>query len=205
MKIPVLTDFEKYNDIEILRDQKYFLFCGNAAYKEIILLIIDSFRQLNDNTFIYLYLVVSGKENNLIEIKKYIGNYLLNDKIKIFSNLSEKQLYSYYNSAMALLIPLRPSFEDMARFPHKTGEYLASGNPVISTNYGEVKYYFKDMVNMLLADKYDIISFAKKMQFVINNPMEAKKIGKLGKAVASQIFDYRANATVINDFINSEF
>src|ERR1017187_9188778 len=205
LKIPGLTDFGKYDNIEILRDQKYFLFCGNAAYKEIILFIIDSFRQLNDDTPIYLYLVVGGKENDLTEIKKYIDNHLFNDKIKLFSNLTEKQLYSYYYSAMALLIPLRPSFEDMARFPHKTGEYLASGNPVISTNYGEIKYYFKDMENMLLADRYDIILFAKKMQFVINNPMEAKKIGKLGKAVASHIFDYRANATVINDFLNSEF
>ena len=114
-------------------------------------------------------------------------------------------MYSSYKNAIALLIPLRPTFQDIARFPHKTGEYLASENPVISTNYGEVKYYFKDMENMLLADRYDIILFAKKMQFVITNPMEAKKIGKHGKAVASHIFDYRANATVINDFLNSEF
>jgi glycosyltransferase involved in cell wall biosynthesis len=205
LKIPGLTDFQKYNDIEILKDQKYFLFCGDAGYKEIIQFIIDSFGLLNNNTSILLYLVINGHENNIIEIKKYISNHLQKDKIKLFSKLTEKQLFTYYKNAIALLIPLRPTFQDIARFPHKTGEYLASGNPVISTNYGEVKYYFKDMENMLLADSYDINLFAEKMQFVINNPIVTQKIGMQGKNIASHIFDYRTRAAVINDFLNSKF
>ena len=66
-------------------------------------------------------------------------------------------------------------------FPHKIGEYLASGNPVISTNYGEVKYYFTDMKNMLIAESYNIDEYATKMQFVIDNPALVKKIGIEGK------------------------
>jgi glycosyltransferase involved in cell wall biosynthesis len=205
LKIPGLTDFQKYNNIEILKNQKYFLFCGHAGYKEIVQFIIDSFGLLNNNTSISLYLVINGDENNIREIKKYISNHLQNDKIKIFSKLTEKQLFTYYKNAIALLIPLRPTFQDIARFPHKTGEYLASGNPVISTNYGEVKYYFEDMENMLLADSYDINLYAEKMQFVINNPIETQKIGIKGKNIASNIFDYRTRAVVINDFLNSEF
>lgn len=205
LKIPGLTDFERYSDIEISQDQKYFLFCGAANYKEIIQFIIDSFGQLNNNTSIFLYLVINGDENNIIEIKKYISNHLQKEKIKLFSKLTEKQLFTYYKNAIALLIPLRPTFQDIARFPHKTGEYLASGNPVISTNYGEVKYYFKDMENMLLADSYDINLFAEKMQFIITNPIDAQKIGMKGKNIASHIFDYRTRAAVINDFLNSEF
>ncbi|HYM94380.1 MAG TPA: glycosyltransferase [Chitinophagaceae bacterium] len=204
LKIPGLTNFEKYNDIETLQGQPYFLFCGDAGYKEIIYFIIDSFLLLNNNTSVYLYLVIGGNENNILEIKKYISDHNQNDKIRLFSKLTEKQLYSYYKNAIALLIPLRPTSQDLARFPHKTGEYLASGNPVISTNYGEVKYYFKDMENMLLANSYDKQLFAEKMQFVINNPVEARKIGLNGKNKASEIFDYRTNAVIINNFLDSE-
>ncbi len=103
---------------------------------------------------------------------------------------------------MALLIPLRPTFQDKARFPHKIGEYVASGNVVISTNYGEVKYYFKDMENMLIADSYDVNLFAEKMQFVIDNPNVVKQIGIKGKIKALPLFDYRSQATVINNFLN---
>jgi glycosyltransferase involved in cell wall biosynthesis len=205
LKIPGLTDFEKYNDIEILQDQKYFLFCGDAGYKEVIQFIIDSFAKLNNNTSIYLYLVINGHENNIKEIKQYVDNQFQKEKIKLFSKLTQKQLFTYYKNALALLIPLRPTFQDIARFPHKTGEYLASGNPVISTNYGEVKYYFKDMENMLLAESYDTNLFAEKMQFVINNPLYAQEVGLKGKNIASQIFDYRTMAPAINDFLNSQF
>ena len=43
LKIPGLTDFERYNGIEILPGSKIFSFCGDASYKEIIQFIIDSF------------------------------------------------------------------------------------------------------------------------------------------------------------------
>ena len=96
---------------------------------------------------------------------------------------------------------MRPTFQDIARFPHKTGEYLASGNPVISTNYGEIKYYFIDGKSMLLAKTYDINLFTEKMQFVIDNPTEAQKIGLEGRNVASKLFDYRYKAKEIDDFL----
>jgi glycosyltransferase involved in cell wall biosynthesis len=204
LKIPVLTDFERYNGIENSQAAKYFLFCGAANYKEIIQFTIDSFGRLN-NALVLLYLIVNGNENNISEIKKYINNNPQKDKIILFSKLTEKQLNNYYKNASALLIPLRPTFQDSARFPHKIGEYLASGNPVISTNYGEVKYYFKDMENMLIADRYEINLFAEKMQFVIDNPLEVQKIGMNGKKMALPIFDYRIHASAINNFLNSKF
>jgi glycosyltransferase involved in cell wall biosynthesis len=205
LKIPGLTDFEKYNNVEIVSDQKYFLFCGAAGYKEIVYFNINSFGLLKNNASVYLYLVINGSDNDILEVKRFINDHPQNDKIKVFSKLSQKQLFTYYKNASALLIPLRPTFQDIARFPHKTGEYLASGNPVISTNYGEVKYYFRDKVNMFLAESYDINLFAEKMQFVIDNPAEAQKVGAEGKNVASNLFDYRNRAVVINDFINSQF
>jgi glycosyltransferase involved in cell wall biosynthesis len=203
LKIPILTDPDRYNGIEKTYTEKYFMFCGSADFKEIIDFIIGSFALVNNNTSVSLYLVANGSENSMSELKKIIDAQPQRDKIKLFSRLTEKQLFTYYKNAMALLIPLRPTFQDMARFPHKTGEYLASGNPVISTNYGEVKYYFKDMENMLLADRYDMQLFAEKMEFVIQNPVDVQKIGQEGKNVASRIFDYRTNAVAIDNFLNS--
>lgn len=200
-KIPGLTDFQRYDDIEILVGEKYFIFCGAAPYKEIIQFILNSFAELN-NSNVFLYLVINGGEKDMEEIKNCISRNPQKEKIKLFSRLTQKQLFTYYKNAIALLIPLRPTFQDIARFPHKTGEYLASGNPVISTNYGEVNYYFKDMENMLLADTYDINLFAEKMQFVLDHPLEAQKLGINGKDIASRIFDYRNQATAINNFLD---
>ena len=200
LKIPGLTDFEKYDGIETLQNKKYFLFCGHVGYKEIIQFTIDSFGLLI-NASAFLYLVINGDENDILEIKKHANLNIHKDKIRIFSRLTEKELFTFYKNAIALLIPLRPTFQDIARFPHKIGEYLASGNPVISTNYGEVKYYFTNGVNMLLAESYDINLFADKMRFVIDNQEEAQKIAIEGKNMAIKLFDYRYKAKEIDDFL----
>lgn len=203
LKVPVLTDFERYNGIEILKGKKYFLFCGSASYKEIIYFIIDSFDRLK-NTSILLYLVINGNENDINDIRNYLNNTHQKNNIKLLSKLTDNQLFTYYKNATALLIPLRPTYQDIARFPHKIGEYFASENPIISTNYGEVKYYFQDMEHMLLADSYNLDLFADKMQFVIDNPTVVEKIGLNGSKLAGHIFDYRIKATDIDNFLNSQ-
>ncbi|MEO6488416.1 MAG: glycosyltransferase [Ferruginibacter sp.] len=202
-KIPGLTDYDRYNDIETLEQDKYFLFCGAANYKETVFFIIDSFAALNScGKDLSLFLVINGNPNDVKDIKDYINSNVKKDSIKFFTKLSDKQLTTYYKNALALLIPLRPTFQDIARFPHKIGEYLGSGNPVISTNIGEVKYYFKDMGEMLIADEYNIDKFAAKMQSVIDDPEAAKKIGEQGKKLGLSIFHYQTKAPEINNFLD---
>jgi glycosyltransferase involved in cell wall biosynthesis len=201
LKIPNLTDFDKYEGCETLNVEPYFLFCGHTNYDEITKFNIDAFTRLNNNSA-HLYLVVNGDADKIQGIKEYISSTPFSKQIKLFSRLTEKELYTYYKNAIALLIPLRPTFQDVARFPHKIGEYLASGNPVISTNYGEVKYYFKDMENMLLAESYDIDHFAEKMNFAITHKNEAKTIGINGQKMASNKFNYKEQGKVIDAFLS---
>lgn len=51
LKIPGLTDFDRYSDIGTLKVKSYFLFCGDAGYREIILFIIDAFNKLESVSF----------------------------------------------------------------------------------------------------------------------------------------------------------
>ena len=200
LKLPNLTDVERFNGIEFKEGDKYFLFCGAAGYLEIIKFIIDSFQGLNtESTF--LYLVINGHEFEKDEVRKYIDSCSCKDRIRFLTKLTDRELSSFYLNAIALLIPLRDTLQDKARFPHKIGEYLASGSPVISTNYAEVKYYFKDMENMLIAESYDVDLFQDKMQFALNHPQEAKSIGIKGKSIAFNQFDYRVNGDRIIKFI----
>src|SRR6185437_6823792 len=201
-KVPILAEFEKYDGTKVMQEPFYFLFSGAAAYTEILQFIINSFNTL-ETYDIYLYLAIKGNDEELNKILEYIDKNPQKEKIKVLSTLNEKQLYHYYKNAKALLIPLRPTIQDAARFPHKIGEYLASGNPVISTNYGEIKYYFKDQDTMLIAETYDIKEFADKMNYVIKNREEAENIGKKGKEFAFKNFKYELFGKKITNFLNS--
>ncbi len=201
LKIPMMVDADRYNGIRKTPGQKYFLFCGAAGYKEIIFFNINSF-ELVENEDIFLYLVVNGHPHQLAEIESYISKSAKQKMIKLISNLSDRELSEMYKNALGLLIPLRPTIQDEARFPHKFGEYLATGNPVVTTNYGEVRYYFKDMINALVADLYDEKNFAQKMSYIISNPAKCETIGENGKKVALDLADYRKYGRKMVTFIN---
>ena len=104
--------------------------------------------------------------------------------------MPDKSLAELYVNAVGMLIPLRPTIQDEARFPHKIGEYCASGNPIITTNYGEIKSYFVDGKSALIAEHYDVQEFADKMLYVISNPEKANEIGENGKRVGLINFNY---------------
>jgi glycosyltransferase involved in cell wall biosynthesis len=200
LKIPILADFsEKYIN-DNTEGQEYFLFCGALSYIEIVKFIIDSFCLLNNNS-VFLYLVVNGNKEQRDELDNYLRLNPKKNKIRIFSNLDQDKLERYYKNAKGLLIPLRPTIQDEARFPHKIGEYLASGKPVISTNYGEIKHYFTDGENMLIAERYDPKLFAGKMQFILDNISEVQKIGDKGRNMSLKNFDYKLYGEKIIKFL----
>lgn len=165
--MPPICDFDYFKKLK--RPEKfnisYFLYCGSTAYSDVIMFIVESFEKLKYDESIKLYLVLNGKISN--EIKELIERN--QDRIQLFSNLEYEKLIGLYKNALALLIPLRNIPQDEARFPQKICEYIASGKIIISTNFGEVKYYFEDMNNALIADAYDKTAYAKKMEWVLQN------------------------------------
>lgn len=189
-KIPVLCDFKKFDLPKRTEEEPYFLYCGSLGYKDVIDFILESYNQLAASPY-YLYLVVSGGSKvEREEFQKDISNLKFPEKVKVFSYIPYSQLVDLYLHAKGLLIPLRPNLADAARFPHKIGEYSASGNPIITTNYGEIKHYFEDEENALIADSYDIKQYTEKMQFVIDHPEKARQIGENGKTLGLQEFNY---------------
>ena len=202
IKIPAITDFDKFDNIKInpKSGNEYFLYCGALAYTDIIIFIINSF-ELVINNKINLIIVTNGSDVNLKDLKDLIYRNTKKEQISVLSNLEFEDLISLYKNALALLIPLRSTIQDIARFPHKLSEYTASGTPIITTNNGEIKNYFTDYENAFVASTYDPTEFAKKMEFVITNKELAEQVGKNGRKIGEKFFDYKNYITKISKFI----
>ncbi|MCW5515664.1 glycosyltransferase [Muriicola sp. Z0-33] len=192
LKLPILCDFEKFDVAAYEESETIFMYSGAASYLELIDFLIIAFDQLTmQGDTIILQLILGGGEAELNRVKKRIGEALNKDHIRLTTNVPHKDIPKYYSMASALLIPLRPTVQDEARFPHKIGEYLAAGKPMITTGYGEINNYdFIDGENVLIADEYDPGDFADKMNFVINNPSVAKSIGIEGRQMGYKNFNY---------------
>ena len=204
LKIPVICDFSKFEKNEFNKENINFLYCGTMAYIEVIFFILKCFESMKVRENVFLYLIVGGgSEPEKESIRNYIKEMEKRDFVKIFSSLPYLKLVQMYMSATALLIPLRPTMQDEARFPHKIGEYLASGNPLITTNIGEVKYYFKDKENALVAEEYNVKAFVEKMEYVLNNPQQSADIGLRGKQFGKENFDCMVYGKLLSSFVIS--
>jgi glycosyltransferase involved in cell wall biosynthesis len=202
LKIPAICRFENFNIPKKKLEEPYFLFCGAFDYREVINFIIEAYQNVDQASNYKLYLIVSGgSAQQYQEFNQYLKERELLDKTKVFSNIPFSELVDHYVNATALLIPLRPTIQDIARFPHKISEYTATGNPIISTNYGEVKHYFKDGENALIAKTYDPSQFAEKMKYVVENPEQAKNIGLNGKELGKKYFNHLQYGPLLKGYL----
>ncbi|SDD92484.1 Glycosyltransferase involved in cell wall bisynthesis [Pricia antarctica] len=201
LKLPILCDFEKFN-IQSNRQESYFLYCGSIAYKDVIDFVLQAYNSINQKEKTKLYMIISGGSKDESQfLQKQMNEGFENQSVRLFSNIPYEELVELYINAIALLIPLRPTLQDASRFPHKIGEYLASGNPMITTNVGEIKNYFEDGETALIANTYKTDAFAEKMQYILQHPEEAKVIGSNGKKLGLNEFDYRTQGGRLKTFL----
>ncbi|HEY5463248.1 MAG TPA: glycosyltransferase [Hanamia sp.] len=207
LKIPILADFNSIKPREYLKTKsegEYFLYCGDISYLDIIEFTVNSFELLIKKKFkLKLRLIVSGKPSQLATIQELIQRKQLNDQVIIRTKLPFEELIDEYQGALALLIPLRTRMQDTARFPHKIGEYVATGRPIITGNVGEIKNYFSANENAYISDVYSIDNYARLMEQVISEKTFANNIGQKGRELGIDKFHYSKYGKKILEFINT--
>lgn len=204
MKVPVICDYDKFAKIERQATEPYFLYCASISFMNVAEFVMEAYKLMQNKDKIKLYLLIGVKEKRQYELlKEELNKKFPEGNVKLFSNVPYQQLMQLFTDAKALLIPLRHTLEDASRFPHKVGEYLATGNPVITTNVGEINTYFEDGLSALVTEKYEIEEYASKMDYVLDNPELAKKIGLQGKELGEENFHFSAYGPRIKKFLQN--
>ncbi|MDP3115407.1 MAG: glycosyltransferase [Candidatus Cloacimonadaceae bacterium] len=204
--LPVLADYHISVDtadsltlISELGAQKYFLYCAGIGYRDTCEFVTRSFIELG-NPDVKLVMVLSGHPRSIAEFRNQYEKY---GNIVVLSDLTYSQLYSCYQNALALLVPLREQRKDEARFPQKIAEYLSSARPIITNGFGEINFHFRDKDNAFVVDNYNESMFCEAMNFVLNNPKIAEGIGLRGREYGLSHFHYQVHSTRLMSFIES--
>jgi glycosyltransferase involved in cell wall biosynthesis len=204
IKIPIICDVERFATDQLVKSENYFCYCGSTNYIEIARFIISSYRKNIRESNYKLYLIISENTNAYLDLIAEVNAYGANQgEIVFFHNVTDEKLNTILGNAKALLVPLRNTIQDIARFPHKVGEYTATGNPIISMVLGEVGNFFTHMENALLAETYDQDAFGAQMKFVMDHPEYSASIGKKGQQLCRDNFDYKLFSSPLDNFITS--
>ena len=124
--------------------------------------------------------------SNIIDIKTYIAENNLADKIDFMGLVDINEVPSLLLNASCLLTT--PNYYISGGFPTKLGEYMLSGVPIVATSAGEINHYLTNEKDILLSEPGNICDIALNLYFVHKNSRKAKLLAK------------NAYQTVLNNF-----
>ena len=199
IKIPPICDFNQFHKMPVrcIIDGKYLLYCGSTSYIEVAEFIAKSFYDSKISKSRKLVLVLSGNDKKKNEIKRKYPNVI------VLSNLPYLDLISSFTFAEALFIPLRNIDSEIARFPNKVCEYIASHGLIISTNYGEIANYFKHQENALLCDNYKTKEMTTLLDNIADGMFNLNEIKDNAYSIGIKHFDLYSYKDSINEFLSS--
>ena len=198
--LPILSTYKRI--VNTLSEKKHFTYCASIPYLIRNQILLQAFSIVhNKYPDIYLKLILNGNEADFKKIDELLVKYDLIDVTKIKTRIPQNDLYEIYDTSIGLIIPLDPqSIQDESRFSQKIAEYIESKRPIITSNVGEIPYYFKHNESAMIAD-YTAESYAECMIELIENPQKADAIGINGYNVGNTHFNNAKHGIKIKEFL----
>lgn len=184
--------------------EKYIAYCGTASNnKDGVDELIKAYAIVaKKHTDVKLYIIgktpsADDKAGNL----KLIKDLRLTEKVVFTGIVRADQMPQILMDATILALDRPDSLQAQNGFPTKLGEYLMTGNPVVVTKVGDIPLFLKDGESALLAEQRNPEEFASKLCWALENPEDAAIIGRKGKEVAMQSFNYLNETSKIVKFV----
>ncbi len=206
LNVPIIVDTKRFEDIKTVRsNEQYIGYCGSMDIKKDgINILLEAFSLVN-HLYPNLYLKLIGNTNikGFNIILQLINELKISDKVIFTGRVSNNEMVYLLKNATLLALSRPINNQTVGNFPTKLGEYLATGNPVITTSVGVVKEYLKDNINAFIVEPSNAKDFATKIKFVLDNYKYALKVGNEGQKLAYTNFNYLIHGKRISDFITN--
>lgn len=208
IKVPIMVEYEHYGITKETNSNTPFIFHAGTLYqrKDGILGMIEAFGMAKQRLKKPIKYVLTGSINNAShpkELQQLIEKYQLEDSIEFVGYLNRDQIKEYLTHA-SLVISNRPkSQQDFYGFSTKVGEYLASGTPLLMTNWGEAVNWLESGKSAYITEPEDTKALADAIVHVFTHSDESRKVGLAGQKVCRKCFDYRNWSKPLVEFLNS--
>lgn len=208
LKVPIMVEYEHYCVVHNsdAADIPYLFHAGTLSQqKDGIIGMIEAFgiaKQRLNKPIKYILTSSIDASSHPDELKRIIAKYQLEDSLDFVGYLNRDQIKDYLSKA-SLVISNRPrSKQDYYGFSTKLGEYLASGTPLLMTNWGEAVNWLENGKSAYITEPEDTESLADAIVNVFTHPEESRQIGLAGQEVCRKCFDYRNWSHTLVGFMN---
>lgn len=205
--LPMTVDLNRFNGSKEILDKfksPYIAFVGVMDdKKDGVSILIEAFNKIKDQYPSHSVYLVGGWNYDTPHHLKLINEYNLTDRVHWMKEYPRDLIPNIICNADLLVLPRPDSKQAQGGFPTKLGEYLASGVPVCATTVGEIPDYLEDNESVFFAEPGSVESFADAMNRALSDPLNAKRVGLNGRAVAEKDFNKDIQAKKLYDFLKS--
>jgi len=174
------------------------VYAGTFDLKDGVETIINGFIQFN-REYRDAKLTMIGKSD---QQERYKIKYKNAENVIFSGYVPDTQFYEMLRNADVLCMCRTNSGFSNAGFPFKLGEYLATGNTVISTRASDVcDYLTDDDAYMVEFESPESISAA--LTTIITNPEEARRVGLNGYRKYMEFFSPESNGKLLHELLMS--
>lgn len=201
IKLPVSINKHDFSTQNKVQSDTLKVFYGGAfVYKDGVRELIEAFSEISvTNPNIRLILTGKGMEKDITQINELLSK-LGNKQINFLGYVSDEQYFKLIKSCDILCMPRKNIPFAIAGFPFKLGEYLGTGNAVLSSSIGELPEMFNhDEICFYDPDnEYDL---RDKLKNLLKDSFYRKSLGIKGREKAFELFNSENHALILYKFI----
>ena len=194
-------ELERHPNVE-----QYIAYCGTATNnKDGVDNLIKAFALFSlKYPNVYLYIIGAAPyENDGGNNRVLVRQLGIEDKVVFTGKVSSEEIPQLLKNALILALNRPDNKQAKYGFPTKLGEYLATGNPVVITDVGNISLFLRDGESALIVPPNDNEAFANKLCWAFEHTEEARLIGERGHNVALRFFNSLCETQKLIDVIQN--
>ncbi len=159
-----------------------YLFCHvGLTYVDAFRVVLESLRAVKVDRPDVRLMLIGELPGCYLELVRAAG---LEDCVLYFGKQPYDRMGLYLRAADVLLLSMRDSIIERARWPIRMGDYLAAGRPIIATAMGEVARIIEDWRCGIGVPPYDVEAFARAMTVLMEDSGTMEQMGLRAREAA---------------------
>ena len=185
----------------------YIIHTGTMTeQKDSISKILRAFARFKCETRSMCKLVFTGPHaNEKCQYLPMIRELGIEDSVDLLGIVSTERVASLQRHSAMTIIYKSNNLQTRNCFPTKLGEMLINEIPVITTTVGDANIYLENGKSAFIIEPDDESALVEHIKYILSHPIEAKKIGAAGKAVAQKYFNPIYQGQRLSTFYKSLF
>jgi glycosyltransferase involved in cell wall biosynthesis len=124
-------------------------------------------------------------------VKEEIGQYQEWKSVKFLGYLNREDVNKILSESKVGLVTLHPIPNYLESLPVKMFEYMSAGIPVVASDFPLWKEIIEGNKCGICVDPLNPKEIAKAVNYIIDNPKEAQKMGENGKKAVENKYNWK--------------